>query len=101
MFNESLSNVAMSRTDGKTEKSSGLAMYDDTRMTTIAKVILNDSDMSSTIGGTGMIMRPRMIMIPAARRRSLFFCRFSSITYPFIPFPFIRYTCANIAATAL
>ena len=79
----------MRRTDGKTEKSRGLEIYEVTRMTTIAKVILNEREMSRSMGGIGMIIRPRIIMIPAASNRSLFFCKFSSMAYPVIPFPFI------------
>ena len=83
-------NVGLANTFVDALATSGLEMYEETRMTTIEKVMLNDRDMSSNIGGTGIIMSPRMSMIPAARRISLLFCRFSSMPYPLIPFPFIR-----------
>src|SRR3972149_4079182 len=70
---ESLARVEIRSIEGNTENSSGFSIYMDTSIIIIEMVMLNDSRISITMAGTGIIMTTMMPTAITASSASLFF----------------------------
>lgn len=79
MFSESLKIVKTNNNPGKAEISKGEFIYNDAIKIKIANVILRAKKKSSKNGDKGIIINPRMKIIPNAKRMSVFFNILSSI----------------------
>src|SRR4030067_17765 len=77
-FRESLARVEIRSIEGNTENSSGFSIYMDTSMIIIEMVMLNDSRISITMAGTGIIMTTMIPTAITASSASLFFVSVSS-----------------------